>query len=311
MAQGKQACGVPRRSATRRRSPPTIPDVLLLLCARRRCRRRRARDALEHALAIRPGFPARGARLGQVLLALGEIDDAERRLTIGAASDPAAGGLARRSRRGLPREGNADSRAQEAHGRAEDRRQPWRGRSSSRRRRSRCRATSTWRSRRSRPRTASSRPIRRCSSMRPGPAFRETGSPRRRRSPIARPRIFRSRAPPWEIEGDVAVALKDTPFAKKAYGEGPRPAKARRTRTRFAQARVRSGERSRDRVAQARVRRRALLAPSPGVEYSPIFSGTLFAGLLAEDRDRIRASLRVLFGERSLRASTGTSFARS
>ena len=62
-----------------RKVAPDDPDVLELLASVLPANAE-ARDALQHALAGRPSFPAAEARLGQVLLALGDLDGADQHL---------------------------------------------------------------------------------------------------------------------------------------------------------------------------------------------------------------------------------------
>jgi tetratricopeptide (TPR) repeat protein len=62
-----------------RKVAPDDPDVLDLLGGVLPPNAE-ARDGLQHALTIRPAFPSADARLGQVLLALGDLDGAEQHL---------------------------------------------------------------------------------------------------------------------------------------------------------------------------------------------------------------------------------------
>jgi tetratricopeptide (TPR) repeat protein len=78
IAQGKpgDAVGILRDG---RKVAPDDPDVLDLLAGVLPANAE-ARDALTHALTIRPAFPSAEARLGQVLLAQGDLDGAEQHL---------------------------------------------------------------------------------------------------------------------------------------------------------------------------------------------------------------------------------------
>jgi tetratricopeptide (TPR) repeat protein len=70
-----------------RRVAPDEPDVLVLL-GQALPPGKEAREALEHALAIRGGDARARARLGQVLAALGDYDGAEKMLEQALAAEP-------------------------------------------------------------------------------------------------------------------------------------------------------------------------------------------------------------------------------
>jgi tetratricopeptide (TPR) repeat protein len=86
VAQGKpqDAVAVLREG---RKVAPDDPDVLALL-GMVLPPEREARDALTRALVVRPSFPAAEARLGQVLMALGDIEGAERNLSSALKAEP-------------------------------------------------------------------------------------------------------------------------------------------------------------------------------------------------------------------------------
>lgn len=86
LAQGKtsDAIGALREG---RRADPDYPEVLLLL-GQASTPGKEAREALEHAIAVRPSFAEAQARLGVVLTALGEYDQAEKMLQEALKAQP-------------------------------------------------------------------------------------------------------------------------------------------------------------------------------------------------------------------------------
>jgi tetratricopeptide (TPR) repeat protein len=70
-----------------RRVSPDDPEVLELL-ASVLPRDKEAKEALEHALTVRPSFPAAEARLGEVLAAQGDLEGAQRNLLSALKSNP-------------------------------------------------------------------------------------------------------------------------------------------------------------------------------------------------------------------------------
>jgi tetratricopeptide (TPR) repeat protein len=66
---------------------PDDPDVLFLLASVLPADKE-ARDALEHALVVRPSFPPAEARLGEILLSQHDLDGAERNLTSALKATP-------------------------------------------------------------------------------------------------------------------------------------------------------------------------------------------------------------------------------
>jgi tetratricopeptide (TPR) repeat protein len=113
LAQGKPDAALAALNEARRVAPDD-PDVLLAF-GTAAAPGPDARAALEHAAAIRPGFSVAQAQLGKVLAALGELDKAEQSLTAALQLEPRQADWHAALGEVYVAKGNADAAAHEAH----------------------------------------------------------------------------------------------------------------------------------------------------------------------------------------------------